>query len=124
MAHNVQSLQSGIHYTVQTGDTLSKIAQDAYGNSNEWQTIYNAHDKANKDIIGRNPNQIVPGQVIYIPVLTSHQPYTVQSGDSLSKIAQNVYGDGNRWQEIYAVNREVVGENANMLSPGQVLHMP
>lgn len=49
--------------------------------------------------------------------------YTVQSGDSLSKIAQRTLGDGNRWREIYQLNQDVI-KNPNMIYPGQVLKLP
>jgi hypothetical protein len=50
------------------------------GANNSWSTIYNL----NKGIIGDNPNLIKPGQVLQIP---GKGPYTVQPGDTLSKIA-------------------------------------
>jgi LysM repeat protein len=56
----------GSNYTVQPGDTLSGIAQQAYGDGNEWPKIYDA----NKQVIGKDPNVIRPGEVLYIPVLT------------------------------------------------------
>ncbi|HEY9857253.1 MAG TPA: glucosaminidase domain-containing protein [Stenomitos sp.] len=49
--------------------------------------------------------------------------YTVQSGDSLSKIAQRTLGNGNRWREIYDLNRDVLN-NPNLIRPGQVLKLP
>ncbi|WP_299822555.1 LysM peptidoglycan-binding domain-containing protein [uncultured Pontibacter sp.] len=50
-------------YTVQSGDSLSKIAKKHYGNANAWTKIYNA----NKDKIGDNPDLIRPGQRFVIP---------------------------------------------------------
>jgi nucleoid-associated protein YgaU len=49
-------------YTIQSGDSLSKIARQFYGNANDWQKIY----QANKDKI-KDPNMIYPGQKIIIP---------------------------------------------------------
>ena len=49
-------------YTIQSGDSLSKIAKRFYGNAGEWQKIYNA----NKDQI-KDPDKIFPGQKIVIP---------------------------------------------------------
>src|SRR5690242_14224063 len=61
-------IRSGTTYIVQSGDTLSAIALRAYGNAAEhfWHKIY----KANKDVIGDDPNRIFPGQVLDIPVLS------------------------------------------------------
>lgn len=49
-------------YTIQPGDSLSKIAKRHYGNPGDWQKIY----QANKDKI-KDPNMIYPGQKITIP---------------------------------------------------------
>jgi nucleoid-associated protein YgaU len=53
----------GSNYTVQHGDTLSAIAQQAYGDGNQWPVIYNANFK----VIGADPNLIRPGEVLVIP---------------------------------------------------------
>lgn len=50
--------------------------------------------------------------------------YTVKSGDSLWKIAQNVLGDGFRWQEIYSLNKSIIGGNPDLIYAGQVYNMP
>ena len=49
-------------YTIKSGDSLSKIAKEFYGNAADWQKIY----QANKDTI-KDPNLIFPGQKIKIP---------------------------------------------------------
>jgi len=49
-------------YTVKAGDTLSKIAQQFYGNSSEYMKIFNA----NRDQLS-DPNIIYPGQQLNIP---------------------------------------------------------
>lgn len=53
----------GQEYTVQSGDTLWGIAQRAYNDPEDWDTIYDA----NKGVIGNNPNLIYPGQRLQIP---------------------------------------------------------
>lgn len=49
-------------YTVQPGDTLSKIAKDVYGNANEYNRIF----EANRDKLD-NPDKIRAGQELVIP---------------------------------------------------------
>ena len=51
------------------------------------------------------------------------QTYTVKSGDSLSRIAQHVYGDGNAWKRIFEANRDVLAD-PDKLQPGQSLRIP
>ena len=49
--------------------------------------------------------------------------YTVVSGDSLSRIAKHVYGDANRWHDIFNANRDLL-DNPDKIQPGQVLKLP
>ena len=49
-------------YVVAKGDSLSKIAQRAYGDGKKWPKIY----EANKDVI-KDPDLIYPGQSLRIP---------------------------------------------------------
>jgi nucleoid-associated protein YgaU len=49
-------------YTVQNGDSLSKISQQFYGNANEYMKIFNA----NRDRL-EDPNKIRAGQQLIIP---------------------------------------------------------
>ncbi len=50
--------------------------------------------------------------------------HVVASGDWLSKIAQTFYGDMHKWPVIYEANRDVIGNDANMIKPGQRLLIP
>ncbi len=49
--------------------------------------------------------------------------YTVEPGDNLYRISARVYGTGNRWQEIYEANRDVL-PNANSVRAGMTLEIP
>lgn len=50
------------YYTIQSGDSLSKIAKQYYGNAMDYPKIFDA----NKEVI-KDPDLIYPGQVIRIP---------------------------------------------------------
>lgn len=52
-------------YTVQPGDSLSKIAKEQYGNAMKYMVIF----EANKPMLS-DPNKIYPGQVLRIPPLS------------------------------------------------------
>ena len=49
--------------------------------------------------------------------------YTVQRGDSLWEIAREQLGDGTRWGELYAANRDTV-RDPSLIYAGQVLKIP
>lgn len=55
---------------------------------------------------------------------TQGQSYTVVSGDCLWNIAKQFYGNGSMYTVIYDANREVIGDNPNLIYPGQVLTIP
>lgn len=52
------------------------------------------------------------------------QRHTVAAGETLSDISLKYYKTANRWKEIYAANQDVIGENYNLIKPGQVLVIP
>ncbi len=121
-------------YTVQSGDSLSRIAQRALGDGNRWRELFDL----NRDQIS-NPDVIHPGQVLKLPGGSSAPApaappppppkpapgptYTVGSGDTLSGIASRTLGDGNRWREIFDLNRDQLS-NPNVIQAGQVLKLP
>ena len=49
--------------------------------------------------------------------------YTVAKGDSLSKIAKQLYGDAQKWRQIYEANKDTI-KNPDLIHPGQVLTIP
>jgi nucleoid-associated protein YgaU len=49
-------------YTVQSGDTLGKIAAEHYGNAGKYTVIF----EANKPML-TDPDKIYPGQQLRIP---------------------------------------------------------
>lgn len=115
-------------YTVQSGDTLWKIAQKVYGNGALWNKIYADNKASIKD-----PNKIYAGQVIMIypivgdgTVITSGNStgnYVVQSGDTLWKIAKKKYGRSSKWRKIYEANKSTMSD-PNKLRVGQVIVLP
>ena len=51
------------------------------------------------------------------------QTYTVVKGDSLSKIAKNVYGKASLWRKIYEANQDQI-KDPDLIFPGQLLRIP
>lgn len=120
-----------ITYTVQPGDTLSKIAKKYLGNASLWRKIY----EDNKATI-KNPNLIRVGQKLIInlsgnaaggakttAVSSNANTYVVQPGDNLWKIAKKVYGQRFAWRRIFEANRNVIS-NPGTIHVGQQLLTP
>lgn len=53
----------------------------------------------------------------------SSRTYTVVSGDTLSGIAKAMYGNANKYHEIFAANQPML-ESPDKIYPGQVLRIP
>jgi nucleoid-associated protein YgaU len=51
------------------------------------------------------------------------QYYNVVSGDSLSKIAKQFYGDGSKYPVIFEANKPML-KSPELIYPGQVLRIP
>lgn len=61
-AGNAPSTPAARSYTVQSGDSLSKIAKQFYGDANQYMKIF----EANKDKLS-DPDKIKPGMDLVIP---------------------------------------------------------
>ena len=103
-------------YLVKSGDWLSKIALSEYGDTTKWHHIY----AWNRAKIGDNPARIYPYVVLQLRQPTEwtgeveYTLYTVQAGQSLWSIAEDVYGDGRAWVLIYHDNRGMIRGIGNM----------
>lgn len=74
MASNAlaQNIECGSTYTVQPGDSLTEIAQRAYGSFEAYRILYSHNEEG----IGTNPERIVPDMVLNIPCLEDELPAT------------------------------------------------
>jgi nucleoid-associated protein YgaU len=130
-------------YTIKSGQTLSKIAYEVYGNSRFWVAI----QRENK---GLDSNHLKVGSKINLPeitpvassavtvadeevapesthtaaVATNGHSYTVKSGDSLYGIARRLLGSGHKAEALYALNKDVIGPDKSRLKLGMVLKLP
>ncbi len=57
------------------------------------------------------------------PAAPAPKTYTVQSGDTLSKISKQFYGDASKYMKIFEANRDKLS-NPDLIKVGQVLTIP
>jgi nucleoid-associated protein YgaU len=86
-----------------------------------FEQIKNAFSKGESEQL----EEPVPEQEADAPVPEPARvdSYTVLSGDTLWRIADKLYGDGEKYVEIYEANREEL-ESPDRILPGQVLRIP
>jgi nucleoid-associated protein YgaU len=54
---------------------------------------------------------------------TAARTYTVQAGDSLSKISKQFYGDANQYMKIFEANKDKLAD-PDKIKPGMQLNIP
>ena len=54
---------------------------------------------------------------------TGGRSYTVKSGDTLSRIAKEVYGDASKWKQIHAANADLI-RDPDKIQTGWTLNIP
>ena len=117
-------------YEVKSGDTPSSIAAQWFGDANQVSLVL----KANPNL---DPTQLQIGDTLRLPpknfrlwtVVASPEEgkpriHIVQSGETLSHIAQAAYGQGSRWTEIYEANKTLIGADPRNLKVGMELRIP
>ena len=112
-------------YIVERGDSLKKIATRIYGDSSRWRDIAGLSNLA-------NANRIFPGDVVYYNLDGSSRSFaqayegqdrglvTVQQGDTLTSIAQRVYGASSSWKSIWRQNDVI--NNPDLLEAGTAVY--
>lgn len=117
-------------HRVGQGENLWRIAEDYYGSGYNWVDIAQTNSLKNADLLLVGQELLIPDVAVRWPETDPADTekrvntYTVQSGDSLWKIAVAVYGDGYQWTNIYQANSAEIGANPGLIYSGQVLVMP
>jgi len=138
LSPSLTSPQAGAQqiHVVESGETLTSIASQYYGNGNKFKLILDANP-------GLNPNRLKLGAKLIIPAaretvindapaidpmtpvtLDATKHYRVEVGDSLHKIAFKLYGSTSAWVRLYEINRQLIGTDPARVKVGSVLQLP
>ncbi len=88
-------------------------AQNQYQKNLLWDEI--------KRIGGENPSDIMADITVANNSAFAH--HTVKSGETLSKISKQYYGDPNKYNMIYEANKDKL-KSADLIHPGDELVIP
>jgi LysM repeat protein len=93
------------------------LVQRVRGTPQAAQAILDGLVEENLRFLNSQPDPAPP------PAPAEPQTYTVQPGDTLSSIAQQLYGQAQLWRVIFETNRPALNDPAKV-RPGQVLKIP
>lgn len=128
----VAGVPGTVPYTVMRGDSLWKIAEKLLGDPLRYTEIA----ALNAQVLGGEPDFIAPPMVLLLPddartaAAADADSYTVQPGDTLSRIALEELGDAARYPEIFTGSTDTIqpgGErltDPDLIKPGWKLDLP
>ena len=105
--------QGGSAADVSTASSSSSTSSSASSSSDSSSTTSDNSASTSADSSSSDSSSSTPASTS-----TATGSYTVKSGDTLSTIAA---AEGTSWQTLYANNTSVIGSDANLIFPGQVL---
>ena len=114
------------HLHVQDGKLFMQgAAPNEDAKNRVWDAI-KAADSSYSDLtcdLTIDPSLPAPVPAGAPPAASPSQTYTVQPGDSLSKIARHFYGNANAYMKIFEANRDQL-DNPDKIKVGQQLVIP
>lgn len=114
-------LDLGQKLNIQNGDVkeengvlkINGTAKSPYHKNLLWDQI--------KAVGGNNPSDIQAD--IKVADSSVYARHTVESGETLGKIAKQYYGDASKYQKIFAANSDIL-KNPDLIHPNQELIIP
>lgn len=115
------SITPGRTHVVVAGDDLWTLAERYFGDGSQWRRIA----AANPAQLTGGADHLEIGWRLTIPdvAVPPADSVTVAPGDSLWRLAAAHLGDGERWRELWQLNRAVVTD-PDVLEVGTVLQLP
>ncbi len=138
-------------YYVEPGDSFWKISQKLYGTGGYFKALQE-HNRArfpvpsdlqvgdevltpSVEVLHASYSGLCPKERstkpgtptvrnVSISALRGGRTYMVEEGDTLFDIAKYELGDGQRWPEIFQLNRDVLSDDIDYLKPGTQLVLP
>lgn len=100
--------------------------EEGNGKLKVWGTAETQYEKnilwdKIKEIGGESPDDIMAD--IKVENTSIYAKHTVESGETLGKIAKHYYGDPMKYKEIYAANTDIL-KNPDLIYPDQELIIP
>ena len=108
----------------QTDDHMRSMEEEAYRDGNLCFRDWEDGVKTNKIRIAKPLMESLLKEEAAEEAAEEEEAYTVKDGDTLSGIAGEMYGDVHKWPIIYLANKEQIGEDPDLISPGMAFVIP
>jgi nucleoid-associated protein YgaU len=123
---------SARRHRVQSGETLSSIAERFYGEASAWRRIAEANPDLDVDRLAIGTEIVLPAielpstaePVVPATPAPSGRVHVVAEGETLSSIAATLYGDSSKWRSLYEANRASIGADPGAIRVGMRLVVP
>ncbi len=106
-----------------SGNTVTGTVGSEDERQKVYSTIAAVDNSANLNISVDAGFQAQAASAAAAGTAAGSQAYTVQAGDTLSKIAKQHYGDANQWRKIFEANRGTISD-PDKIQVGQRLTIP
>lgn len=119
-------------HRVQSGETLSSIAERFYGDASAWRRVAAANPGLDVDRLAIGMEIVLPAiespstaeTVVPATPAPSGRVHLVAEGETLSSIAATLYGDSSKWRSLYEANRSAIGADPGAIRVGMRLVVP
>ncbi|MBT3252206.1 MAG: outer membrane protein assembly factor BamD [Candidatus Marinimicrobia bacterium] len=101
--------------------TLEPDAMRKNNLSNRQEQISNELESEKIDLSSETINPTIPKKVVQDEQELSE--YVTKYGDNLKSIAREVYSDENKWQDIYYLNKSLIGDDPHKIYPYHRLYL-
>lgn len=138
-------------HVVQQGESFASIARSTYGDSRYYFQIIKANPSLNPNALKIGTRVVLPditntssssgsgssratGSRAGTPrsgssasasrTIDRNTQYMIESGDSLYRISQKLYGNGQHVEDLYNLNQDLIGPDRARLKIGAVIKLP
>ena len=129
----VMTPASGRTYEVRAGESLSTICQHAYGTAALTAALAAHNGISDPDTVWAGHRLSLPAANVLtggadpaadnVETTARWGAYRIKEGDSLSGIARQFMGSGDRWRQLYELNRHAISD-PDRIRAGTVLRVP
>jgi nucleoid-associated protein YgaU len=112
-------------YKVTRGDTLMKIAFEAYGDLYRWKEILDGNTGKIKSAGSLSPGMVLTlSSAGSVTIERNGEKYLIKQGDTLGLISNDVYGTKAKWKRLWENNRQLIKDPNKIYAGFSLYYVP